>query len=464
MLNSRLTECLYLGLLFFGVCKVDAAERNDARSDVTAFVNVAILPMDRERILEDWTVVVVEGRIRELGPSSVVATPSGATVIDGQGKYLLPGLADMHAHAWEQDDFPLLLANGVTTIRNMFGGGIHLVWKDRIAAGELEAPTIYTAGPIIDGNAPIWPGSAVVENAADARRVVARQRAAGYDFLKVYSGLSRDAYDAIMQQGRSLGLKVTGHVPDAVGLSAALRSGIDSIEHLSGYESLARREALGPGEETSWARLDESKFGYIAQETAKSGTWNCPTLVLYQHRVAPGDSQFLAELLARDEMRYVSRGRLRSWLPENNYLRNSTPARAASSREKGDVMRKKLVKALHDAGAGLLLGTDYGNPFVVAGFSLHQELRSFVDAGLSPYEAIRAGTSKAAEFVAAQDQFGTVAAGRRADLILLTANPFDDIENMNKREGIMLRGKWYSQAKLNRELEALATRFRLESQ
>jgi imidazolonepropionase-like amidohydrolase len=461
-MNAFRLACVLFSALVILVATDSSAAANTAAEAMTAFVHVAVVPMDRDRVLENWTVVVADGRIRELGPASTITIPKHATVIDGRGKYLMPGLADMHAHTWNEEEFPLLLANGVTTIRNMFGGPIHLQWKKRIAAGELVSPTIYTAGPIIDGHPPIWPG-AVVENAAHARRAVADQRAAGYDFLKVYVRLSPDAYDALLHEAKVQGLPIVGHVPESVGLSAALRSGIHSIEHLSGYEALARKEG-GPGEEASWARLDESQFQSIARETAKSGTWNCPTLVLFQHRVAPGESEYLQRLLARPEMRYVSPDTVRSWHPENNYLKNSTPARTASSREKGDVMRKKLVKSLHDAGARLLLGTDYGNPFVVPGFSLPLELRNFVDAGLSPFEAIRAGTSGAAEFMHAEAEFGTVTAGRRADLVLVAGNPLEDISNVNKRVGIMLRGRWYSQAELMSELEKLAKRFRPASE
>jgi imidazolonepropionase-like amidohydrolase len=457
----RSTRTLLIALLVLAA--VDASAAADQASEpVTAFVHVAVVPMDRERILDGWTVLVADRRIRELGPASAVAIPKHATVIDGRGKYLMPGLADMHAHTWEEEDFPLLLANGVTTIRNMFGGRTHVQWKERIAAGELASPTIYTAGPIIDGNPPIWPG-AVVENAAQAQRTVAEQHAAGYDFLKVYVRLSREAYEAVIQEGKARGMFVAGHVPDSVGLSAALRSGIKSIEHLSGYEMLARKEG-GPGEEASWARLDESQFADIAQQTAKSGTWNCPTLVLFQHRVASAESEYLRKLLARPEMRYVSPEIVRSWYPENNYLKHSTPARAASSREKGDVVRKKLVKALHDAGARLLLGTDYGNPFVVPGFSLQLELRNFVDAGLSPFEAIRAGTASAAEFMNAASEWGTVAAGRRADLILLEGNPLEDVSNISNPAGVMVRGTWYSRAELMSELEKQAERFGQKSE
>ena len=433
-----------------------------AGADITAFVHVTVVPMDRERVLRNWTVVVADGRIRNLGPSSAIKVPKDATLIDGRGKYLMPGLADMHAHTWEEEELPLFLANGVTTIRNMFGGPIHLRWKERIAAGDLVSPTIYTAGPIIDGNPPIWPGP-VVENRTQAREIVTRQHTAGYDFLKVYSRLSPEAYDAVIQEGTAQGLSVSGHVPDSVGLAAALRSGIKSLEHLSGYEVLTKKET-GPGEEAVWARLDESQFAAVARETAKSGTWNCPTLVLYQHRIAPGEPEFLRTLIERPEMRYVSPETVRQWRPENNYLKNSSPARAASSRGKGDIMRKKLVKALHDAGARLLLGTDCGNPFVAPGFSLHLELRNFVDAGLSPFEAIRAGTSGAAEFMNADAEFGTVASGSRADLILVEENPLEDVSNVGKRAGVMVRGKWYSQAELQSELDKLANQFRPDSQ
>lgn len=456
----RSARALFIASMMLIAAGVSAAA-SQAALPITAFVNVSVVPMDRERVLENWTVVVVHDRIRELGPAAAVTIPENAMVIDGRGKYLMPGLADMHAHTWREEDFALLLANGVTTIRNMFGGPIHLRWKESIAAGEFAGPNIYTAGPIIDGNPPIWPG-AVVENAAQARRAAAEQHAADYDFLKVYARLSSEAYDAIVQEARAKGMAVAGHVPDAVGLHAALRSGIKSIEHLSGYESLARKE-IGPGEEASWARLDESQFASIARETAKNSTWNCPTLVLFQYRVAPGESEHLRKLLGRPEMRYVSPETVHSWYPENNFLKHSTPARTASSREKGDIMRKKLVKALHDAGGRLLLGTDYGNPFVIPGFSLHLELRNFVDAGLSPFEANRAGTGGAAEFMDAATEWGTVAAGRRADLLLLDGNPLEDVSNISKPAGVMVRGRWYSRAELMSELEKLARRLRPQS-
>lgn len=455
---SRSKHALFIALMVL-IAGATHAAADESKTAITAFVNVAIVPMDRERVLENSTVVIADGRIREHGPTSAIAIPENAIVIDGRGKYLMPGLADMHAHSWEEQEFPLLLANGVTTIRNMFGGPIHLQWKTRIAAGELPAaPNIYTAGPIIDGNPPIWPGP-VVENAAHARRTIDAQHAAGYDFLKVYSRLSREAYDAVILEATAHGMLVAGHVPDSVGLAVALRSGMSSIEHLSGYEYLARK-TRGPGEEASWARVDESQFASIAQETAKSGTWNCPTLVLFQYRVAPGETELLSKLSARPEMRYVSPEIARSWRPENNFLKNSTPARAASSRKKGDVMRKKLVKALHDAGARLLLGTDYGNPYVVPGFSVQQELHNFVDAGLSPFEALRAGTSGAAEFMNASNEFGTIARGRRADLILVEGNPLEDVSNVNKAVGVMVRGNWFSRTELMSELEKLAKQFR----
>jgi len=425
---------------------------------VTSFVHVTIVPMDREVLLEDQTVVIANGRIREIGQSERIKTPDKSVVIDGHGKYLMPGLADMHTHTWDENDFTLLIANGVTTIRNMFGDPMQLEWRRRIEAGDLVGPTIYTAGPIIDGNPPIWPGSAVVETAERAREVVAEQHKAGYDFLKVYSGLSKEAYDAVLEAAKKIRMPVVGHTPIPVGLAHVLHSGIRSIEHLTGYETALVKEQADTPDQSRWTRVDETRFAAIAGETAKAGVWNCPTFTVYQNRATPGEPEFVQKMLDRPEMRYVSPETVQSWRPENNFIKSFSPARIVSQRQ-SDPTRKKFVKALYDAGARLLLGTDYPNPFVVPGFSIQAELRNFVEAGLSPYEAIRAGTSGAAEFLGAGKEFGTVAVGRRADLILVEGNPLKDVANVSRRAGVMIRGKWLPQADLTAMLEKLAAAY-----
>jgi imidazolonepropionase-like amidohydrolase len=294
-----------------------------------------------------------------------------------------------------------------------------------------------------------------------AKESAAEQKRLGYDFLKVYWGLSVESFDAVMETGRTLNMPVVGHVPDAVGLSHALRSGIRSIEHLTGYEHALELKASTLPDQSIWARLDETQFGSIARETAQAGTWNCPTLVVYQNHVAPGEIAYLRRMLDRPPMKYVSPETVQYWYPENNYLKNSTPAKVASTRD-SDRTRKKLVEALHKAGARLLLGTDYPNPFVLPGFSIHDELRNFVDANLSPYEAIRAGTSGAAEFLGASAEWGTVAVGRRADLILVEANPLEDVANASKQIGVMVRGRWYPKEELQVKLDALAEKYAVD--
>jgi hypothetical protein len=177
-----------------------AAEEAAATPPI-AFVGVRVVPFDGPRLLEAQTVIVRGDRIAAIGPSSSTPVPDNAMVIPGKGRWLMPGLADMHVHVWSEGDLVAFVANGVTTIRNMFGAPLHLQWRDRLRTGALFGPALYTAGPIIDGNPPTWPGSAVVEDVETAKRVVAEQKAAGYDFLKVYNGLSRDVYDAIVAAG-----------------------------------------------------------------------------------------------------------------------------------------------------------------------------------------------------------------------------------------------------------------------
>jgi imidazolonepropionase-like amidohydrolase/pimeloyl-ACP methyl ester carboxylesterase len=417
--------------------------------------------MDHERVLPHQTVVVSGDRITNIGPAPKVQVPEAAVVIDGRGRYLMPGLADMHAHVLVEDELILFIANGVTTARNMAGGPEHLAWRARIKQGDLVGPTIYTAGPFIDGDPPEWPDSTVVTTHEQAQDAVSAQKKAGYDFLKVYNSLTREAYDALTQVAKSHGIPVTGHVPRDVGLHRALAARQRCIEHLDGYEvALISDDAPSIDRKAFahlffWLHLDTSKIPDLVCKTREAGTWNCPTLIVPQRWVSPDEA---TALLKRDEFRYVAPEMLEYHLPGNNYLKDFTPElfEAAAA---GDRVRKRLTKALHDGGARILLGTDCANPLVIHGFSLHEELRNFVDAGLTPYQAIKAGTHDAAEFFDALDEFGTVTEGRRGDLLLLEENPLDNVSNVAKRLGVMVRGKWYPQAELQARLEALAEKY-----
>jgi imidazolonepropionase-like amidohydrolase len=428
----------------------------------TVFVGVDVIPMDRESVLADQTVVVRDGKIVALGPEKDVAVPPHAVLVPARGRFLMPALADMHVHIWSEDDFPLLFANGVTTVRNMFGAPLQLEWRKKIDAGELVGPTIYTAGPIIDGDPPIWPGSTVLTDPAKAEGVVVEQKEAGYDFLKVYAKLPLDAYDALMVAAKRHGMRVMGHVPEAVGLAHVIASGQESVEHLDGWAAAAQADDspfLGKvsfvNQPQAWQHFDAKKIEQLAKSVAAAGVWDCPTLVVYQ-KWAVGDEA--EKSFARPEMKYVSPMVRTFWKPENNYLQKMPPDFVAEAHA-SDADRKRALGILHKAGARVLLGTDLGNPFVVAGFSLHEELLNLVAAGLSPYEALRAGTSGAAEFMHAGAEWGTVAVGRRADLVLLDKNPLENVANAKLILGVMVRGWWLSKSEIRRSLDELALKY-----
>jgi imidazolonepropionase-like amidohydrolase len=452
----------FLVLAFTLAQAAPAAPAAPAADPTIAFVGVSVVPMSSSAVLADQTVVVRGDRIVALGPAADTAVPEGATRIDGHGRWLMPGLADMHVHTWSTDDFPLFLANGVTTVRNMFGSEMQLMWRRQIEAGELLGPTMITAGPIIDGDPPVWPGSAVLTDPAQAEAVVLEQQQAGYDFLKVYAGLKLDVYDALITAAKAHHMRFMGHVPDAVGLEHVIAAGQGSIEHLDGFAAVAQAaDSPFAGKTDSrlmlraWKHVDDARLGELAGRCAKNGVWNCPTLVVLEKWVGP---EAAAVEMQRPEMRFVSPVLIAFWKPENSYL-TRLPAEVLEQVAGGDADRKRCVGILHKAGARILAGTDMGNPFVVAGFALHEELANLVQAGLSPYEALRAATSGAAEFMGAGDEWGVVATGARADLVLLEANPLDDVRNATRRVGVMVRGKWFEQAALQAQLDELAARF-----
>jgi imidazolonepropionase-like amidohydrolase len=432
-----------------------------------AFVDVDVAPMDRERLLRRQTVVVKGDRIVAIGPAAEVAVPEGALRIEGRiagrdggrARYLMPGLADMHVHAWDPDDLVLFLANGVTTVRNMFGSPMHLEWRAKIAAGELLGPTILTAGPIIDGNPPVWPGSTVVDDPALAEKAVLEQKEAGYDFLKVYARLTLPCYDAIVEAAAKHGMRVMGHVPAAVGLAHVLASKQESVEHLDGMAGFAQKDDSPyfsrvdfQNEALAWKHVDDAKIAQAAKIARENGVWSCPTIVVLQKWVQGDAAKALFE---RPEMKFVPAIERAAWDPGNNYLK-SLPVEYVDSVRAADPDRKRAVGILHKAGARILLGTDMGNPFVMAGFAVHEELENLVACGLTPFEALRAGTSGAAEFMKAGSEWGSVTVGSRADLLLLEGDPLEDVRNAARRVGVMVRGQWFSESDLRARLEELA--------
>ncbi len=443
-----------------------AAPGAQTDNGVYAFVDVNLVPMNCEEIIRNQTVIVQDGRISEIGPARAVKVPDKAVVIYGRNKYLMPGLADMHAHIIEADQLILFIANGVTTVRNMAGDSEVLEWRRRVNTGRLLGPTIYTAGAIIDGDPPTFPECEVVASPEQVRAVVSKQREAGFDFLKVYNNLSISAYDTLIEVAREEGIPVAGHVPTEVGLAHVLESHQRCIEHLDGYETaLVSDDCEFPGKSgfssliMSWVEIDRGKIPGIVQQTYEAQTWNCPTLIVYEKWVPPDEA---SAILKREEFKYLSPSEFEFHLPGNNYTKEFTPEMFKAVAE-GNPIRKELTKSLYDGGVRILLGTDCGNPLVVPGFSIHEELQNLVDAGLTPYEAIKAGTHDAAEFFDALDEFGTVTVGGRADLILVEADPLDEVKNIGRRVGVMVRGRWYPESELKSKLDDIAGRYSEEN-
>ena len=435
----------------------------DAKTSI-AFVGVTVIPMDREETLPDQTVLIQAGKIVAVGPTKQTALPHDAIVIDGKGRFLMPGLADMHVHLEHKDFFLLFLRNGVTSIRNMWGTPFHQSLQTLVERGDIPGPTIYTTGPIIDGSPRIWPQSKAVRTAEEARIEVRRQKADGYEALKVYENLSWDAYDALTTTAKETGMRIEGHVPMAVGVEHALVTGQHSIEHLSGYIWAVKRddfEVTGTGRrwrlKAAYA-VDPQKIKLIALASKESGVWNCVTLIVTQ-RFADTVGGFAPTRLSRPEMRFVPPWIRARWDPKKDFRMQHMGRGAVRDMRKASEVNTMITSALRDAGAGILLGTDAPNPLIVPGFAIHDELENLVRAGLSPYEALRTGTVNAASALERAGEFGVVKSGSRADLLLLEANPLNDLSTLQNPVGVMARGHWFNAAELDARLEALATKY-----
>ncbi len=421
-------------------------------AETTAFVNVNVVPMSTDTVIAAQTVLVEDGIIGAIGSVDEIRIPKGARAIDGTDRYLMPGLAEMHAHVPAADsrnlnrDFSLFVANGVTTIRGMLGKPSHLALREQLLNGEVFGPRLVTSGPSLNGRS--------VQGAPDARRQVREQAAAGYDFIKVHPGLSADEFTAIAETANELGIPFAGHVPVAVGVRAALELNIATIDHLDGYlVALLPPHSFKSGGYGGFfdimlaAELDPQQIGAIAAATAASGTWNVPTQILIEQRVSATP---VAELRNYDEMKYMPAETVERWAATKQALlseRDFDPETAALAID----LRRQLILALHEAGARLLLGSDAPQVFNVPGYSTHRELKVLVASGLTAYEALQTGTTAAAEYLGTNA--GSVQVGKDADLVLLDANPLDDIENSRRIHGVMLRGLWLSGHALQQRLE-----------
>jgi hypothetical protein len=397
--------------------------------------NVNVLPMDRERVLSAQSVIVERGVITRLGPSGALTVPAGARTIDGTGKYLMPGLVDVHVHFHGNppDEQPILLklfiANGVTTIVNLRGTAQILELRKAVNAGRVLGPRFYTVGPYI--NQPFYTTPDEVE------RAVVEQKRAGYDFIKLHGNLSREAYHRLNEVARREGIRVVGHLPRNLGPDAAFAEHQYMIAHAEEF----LYDTLNRSTDSSLSTI-ESHFAGWARATAAARIWLTPNLTAY--KAIGGMVQNLDSMLARPEMRYLPQSNQVGWGPATNpYTNRNPPLRAAAIMTRYHLL-EKLVQTFSVADVGMLIGTDAMNTGVIPGFSAHDELADLVRAGLSPWEALHAATVNGAEFLGQPGDRGTVAVGQKADLILLDANPFENIANSRRIAGVMLRGRWFS--------------------
>lgn len=459
-----------------------AQERPRSQPPSFALTHVTVIDATGAPARPDMTVVITGERITSIAESGQARIPHGARVVDATGKFLIPGLWDMHVHAlWggRADTFlPLFIANGVTGVRDMGVGDIDgdLEVLDRVrkeaAQGTRVAPRIVASGPIVDGAKPIWPGSRAVKNATEGRQAVDELQKRGVDFIKVYVGLSRDAYFAIAGEAKARGIAFAGHVPAAITATEASDAGQRSIEHLSGVflassakEAQARaRYAAAAVEPNASARAravleatslalnsySPGKGAAMFARFVKNRTWQCPTLTVLRAPAYLDDT-----ILTGDwRLKYLPAADVESWKPRG--VPEAAQPRAEYFAIRKEIFQRQieLVKAMHQAGVELLAGTDTPNPYCFPGFSLHDELALLVEAGLTPMEALQAATRNPAKYLGLLDSLGTVEEHKIADLVLLGADPMEDIGNTRRIDAVVVGGRLISKS----ELQAMLAR------
>ncbi|MGH9843769.1 MAG: amidohydrolase family protein [Blastocatellia bacterium] len=433
-----------------------------------AITHVAVVTMESRQALPDQTVVVENGVIRALAPCATLDV-AGMQIIDGSGKCLMPGLADMHTHITDAGVLRLYLANGVTQVRNMDGLPFHLALARMVERGTLAGPRLITVSPLIDGlgaqGLTSRPRSLVLMDPVQAEPMAQRLVKRGYREMKAYQWLTLDALDALGRAAARVGVRMAGHCPDGITFEQAMAAGMGCFEHLTGIATghlcggrqfpslrdatsrLGNREAL----EFVAHHLDFDVIRRLAHTMAAGEVWNCPTLVVWQKQNQDPDVA-----LADPDLQYEHSGAVRAWekFMKARYAALPCPLPEWLALARGrDEALAKVVAILHEEGAPLLLGTDAPNPFVVHGCSIHQELANLVRAGLSPYEALRCGTVEAARFLGESAASGSVTVGKRADLLLLQANPLADVGAVRELESVFVNGFHLTRADLDGLLE-----------
>jgi imidazolonepropionase-like amidohydrolase len=479
---AKSTKFPTVGFLFVLAASIQLGSCSHSGQSTLAITHVTLIDATGSAPHPDTTVLIADHRIASVGPSKAIDIPRSARVLDATGKFLIPGLADMHVHLTGSNEpagsrefiLPLLITNGITAVRDMGGYLESLIpLRHDIEQGKRLGPQIFFAGPYLDGSPPSFQPSLVVTNSVEASEDVHQLVARGVDFIKVQSILSREAYFAIARACHQEHITFVGHVPDRVTAAEASDAGQKSIEHLTGVlrgcakdEPHLMREQLRSGgqkktpaqsvaRQLAWEReLLQTYSGQKAAELngkfVRNQTWQVPTLILLRNVAYPTSE---TDPITKDSRtKYVPRSLLEKWLA-------SLVNRTKSGRR--DVLNRELLQKSIDVvglmqslGVRIMAGTDTGAPYVFPGSALHDELALLVQAGLTPMQALQAATKNPADFLGKTKTQGTVEQGKFADLLLLDANPLDDIRNTEKIRAVVLRGKLLDRNELDALLAA----------
>lgn len=439
---------------------------SDSRAQKSIIENVNIINVVDGSILKGAYVVIEKDRIIKILPRK---GSDHGQLIDGTNKYLIPGLWDMHTHNWNSEQFfPLLIANGVTGIRDMFGDMRNIKkWRSEMQEGKIIGPVIYASGPIVDGSKPVWPGSVALSSPDQVRgKIDSLKQSVGVDFVKVYSLLPKSVYVKVAEEAKAQGLTFQGHIPDEVTILEAAKAGQKSQEHLINFilessdsldlvQQIAKSKTT-PGIRNNTAKLkvmlrtfSETRLASLTNELAKYNTWICPTLTVNRSLGRLRDTTFTND----SRMHYMMPSLKAMWNPTNDFRFKNLDDEYFDLNRKMFALQLKVVKQLHQSGVKLLAGTDFPNPYCFPGFSLHDELQLMVQAGLTPLQALQTATINPAQFIGNIKDYGTVESGKVANLVLLSSNPLDDIRNTKTISGVLVNGKYLNSGELKEMLQ-----------
>jgi imidazolonepropionase-like amidohydrolase len=487
--ETNVKTILAMSLLLISFALPTAGSQQKLPQNILAISHVTVIDATGAPATPNMTVIITGDQITKIAKTGEVAIPKDAQVINGTGKFLIPGLWDMHVHtvfkSLPEAYFPMFIANGVTGVRDM-GADLEFLKQLRkdINEGRVIGPRII-AGQMVDGPMPVWPRIAIsISDEASARQTAASVKDRGADFIKVYSLIPRKAYFALANEAKKRRIPFAGHVPLSVTALEASDAGQKSIEHLdrillgcSAVEPELRKtieeavkgakdedqmkaslvRVLNETEFRAMETYNQEKAAALFARFAANGTWQAPTLVVHRMAAFLDDRNFTND----PRLKYVRRDIRDSWQNQDDFrLKNRTvesPARYKMLFQK----RLELILAMHRAGVKMLAATDTLIWYVFPGFSLHDELELFVKAGLTPMEALQTATRNPAIYLGLSDMVGTVELGKKADLVLLEASPLENISNTKKITAVVVNGKLIPRTSLDKmlkDVEAAANR------